>query len=63
MTGQHLAGSASGLRAGDAFCRHHPRKRMIQYSATLMSERWRAAILDRPAKPGDDDGAADRPHG
>jgi hypothetical protein len=35
---------------------HHPRKRMIQYSAAFVFEHRRLGVLDRPVKPGDDGG-------
>jgi hypothetical protein len=40
-------------------CRHHPRKRMIQYAAAFVFDLWRHGILDRPVKPGDDSGGLD----
>jgi hypothetical protein len=39
--------------------RHHPRKRMIQYSAAFMFSRGRHGIPGRPVKRGDDGWAVD----
>jgi hypothetical protein len=38
---------------GHLHWRHHPRKRMIQYSAAFMLDHRRPGVLDRPVKPGD----------
>jgi len=43
------------MSTSHTFCRHHPRKRMIQYAAAFVFNRWRLGILGRPVKPGDDD--------
>jgi hypothetical protein len=41
-------------RASHTFDCHHPRKRMIQYAAAFVLDRWRPGVLDCPVKPGDD---------
>jgi len=44
---------------GHLHWRHHPRKRMIQYSAAFMLDHRRPGVLDRPVKPGDDGSGTD----
>jgi hypothetical protein len=34
--------------------RHHPRKRMIQYTGKVVFDHQRRGVLGRPVKPGDD---------
>jgi hypothetical protein len=41
------------MSASRKFHRHHPRKRMIQYSAAFVLDHRRLGALDRPVKPGD----------